>query len=344
MKNNFSFISFSYLYNLIKVNYLLIILSISFGSITGFFYYKFYPSKFEAICTFVVEEKSNAGGGGLNSLVSQLGFDVGGVSGSGLLSGDNILDIIKSRSIISEVLLSKIDSSDSKSKRLIHLKNIGGFFGFGKSYISDTIFKSDRAFSLNEQKLLSGLHEGIVKTDLTIERISRRGTIMRVKFNSENEQFTKLFCERLVTQAQQFYIDTKTRAMRTNVFVLQKRSDSLFTVLNSKSYRTADMQVVDANSALKTLSVPLDIEKRNGIIISTMYTEVTRNLEAGKMALAYQMPVIQMLDLPVFPLKFEKPKWYISILTGAILAFIASIVSLIRIDYKKITKAYKLNS
>ena len=68
--------------------------------------------KYEATSTFVVEEKSGSGGG-LAGLASQFGFDMNSLSaaGAGLFYGDNILDILQSRRILTEVLLSRVDSS-----------------------------------------------------------------------------------------------------------------------------------------------------------------------------------------------------------------------------------------
>jgi hypothetical protein len=68
--------------------------------------------QYEATTSFILEEKSATGGGGLSGLASQFGFDLGGLgAGGSIFSGDNILDILRSRHIVEKVLLSKIDSS-----------------------------------------------------------------------------------------------------------------------------------------------------------------------------------------------------------------------------------------
>ena len=49
---------------------------------------------FTAEATFILEEKSSSMGGGLSGLASQIGVDLGGLTGSsGLFAGDNILDM-----------------------------------------------------------------------------------------------------------------------------------------------------------------------------------------------------------------------------------------------------------
>src|SRR6476620_6214640 len=71
------------------------------GVLLGALYFNYYQKpKYEAVCTFILEEKQT-GLSGINGLASQFGFDVGGMSGAGsLFAGDNILDILKSKTII----------------------------------------------------------------------------------------------------------------------------------------------------------------------------------------------------------------------------------------------------
>jgi hypothetical protein len=87
------------------------------GGLCGFFYAISQKVSYTAKITFVLEEGkgASAGLGGLASLAGQFGVDVGGSSGGGLLSGDNILLYFKSPSLAREVLLSKFDSSSNAS-------------------------------------------------------------------------------------------------------------------------------------------------------------------------------------------------------------------------------------
>ena len=61
----------------------------------GLGYAYFEKDKFKAEATFIVEEKSGSKSG-LGALASQVGFDLGSLTGgsAGLFEGDNILDIM----------------------------------------------------------------------------------------------------------------------------------------------------------------------------------------------------------------------------------------------------------
>jgi hypothetical protein len=102
---------FSYVKTKIKWLIYILLILISFSIV---YYYFLQKPKYEASTTFILEEKSSSMGGGLSGLASQIGVDLGGLTGSsGLFAGDNILDIIRSRTIIEKVLLSKVDSTQN---------------------------------------------------------------------------------------------------------------------------------------------------------------------------------------------------------------------------------------
>ncbi|HEU0065017.1 MAG TPA: Wzz/FepE/Etk N-terminal domain-containing protein, partial [Flavisolibacter sp.] len=93
----------SFSHHLIK-RWWLILLFALIGAIIGVVYFNLQKPKYEAISTFILEEKQS-GMGGLSSIASQFGFDVGGLTGGGsLFAGDNILDILVSKKVVIEVL------------------------------------------------------------------------------------------------------------------------------------------------------------------------------------------------------------------------------------------------
>jgi uncharacterized protein involved in exopolysaccharide biosynthesis len=101
--------------------YKIILLITIITSIIGLIYGKLQPSTYKATSTFILEDKSGKGGGGLSGLASQFGIDVGGLTGggAGLFDGDNILEIIKSRAIIEKVLLTKMEEPASSKGQTI---------------------------------------------------------------------------------------------------------------------------------------------------------------------------------------------------------------------------------
>jgi uncharacterized protein involved in exopolysaccharide biosynthesis len=68
--------------------------------------------------------------------------------------------------------------------------------------------------------------------------------------------------------------------------------------LNNKSFAAAARQPLDINPGIRTAIVPVEIATRDKTVLATLYAEVTKNLEASKLLLSQQTPVIQLLDQP----------------------------------------------
>ncbi|MDE3236507.1 MAG: lipopolysaccharide biosynthesis protein [Bacteroidota bacterium] len=283
--------------------------------IGGVIYYFVQKPKYEAVATFVLEEKTSAGGA-LAGLASQFGFDVGGLGGStGFFAGDNILDILKSRSIVEKVLLSKVDSGVgiAKSNTLADL-----FLDFSKwkhkwrhkkeelANVSFVNCTPTNQHTLVQDSVLFKIYEALCKDYLSTDRLNKKGSIIRVSTVSVNNIFSKYFTERLVYEARKMYIDLKTSIAASNVERLQQRADSLLAIINAKSYQQASLQVLDLNPARKNEIVPVELSQRDKTIAMAVYSEVMKNLEVSKMTLSQQMPIIQLLDMPKFPLDDQK--------------------------------------
>jgi hypothetical protein len=315
-----SFIGF-----LLKKWYYIILMSIIGGAI-GAGYYMIQKPKYEAVCSFILEEKQS-GLGGLSGIASQFGFDLGGMAGGSIFAGDNILEILKSRNIINNALLSPVDSSSGK--KLIDL--LIEFNGWKKKWEDNQRLKginfyavtsSSQPLTLPQDSVLAMAQRSLIKNNIVIERLTKKGSIIQVSITAENEVFAKLLSERIVADAKEMYLQIKVGNSRSNVLNLQRKADSLLRLSNSKSYQTATSFVVDANPALRTAVVPSELNLRDKMVVQTLYVEVVKNLELNKIALMQQTPVIQILDSPIYPL-FNKSK------TLPVLVVIGSLVGLL---------------
>jgi uncharacterized protein involved in exopolysaccharide biosynthesis len=288
-------------------------------------YYFIQKPKYEGSASFILEEKNSSMGGSLSGLASQFGVDIGGLTGSaGLFAGDNILDILKSKTIIEKVLLSKVDSTSSTNKTTLadlyiewsKLKQKWS----GQDELSTISFSNCEIGKPNtrlQDSVLFVIYKRLTKTNLTVERVNKKGSIIEVSTISQNEVFSKLFSERLVSETMKMYINIKTGTALRNIQRLEKRSDSLMEILNSKSYKSASLQVLDANIAYKASSVPVEVSQRDKTVTYALYSEVVKNLEASRMALAGQTPIINLLDSSKYPLEDQKVSLTILLLIGA---------------------------
>ncbi len=278
-------------------------------------YYSLQKPAYLASTTFILEEKSSVGGG-LSGLASQFGVDIGGGFGnSSLFSGDNILDIIRSRTIIEKVLLSKIDSTNGAQAETladlyIQFNNLHKKWKDkdALSTLSFSNYVEKSSLCRLQDSILFNIFQSITKKNIVVDRLNKKGSIVLVTTTSANEVFSKLLTERVVLETMKMYIELKTSVAMRNVNRLQQRSDSLMQVLNAKSYKSASLQVLDANAAFKSSAVPVEVSQRDKSVTYALYTEVMKNLEASRMAMANQTPIINILDNAKYPLEKTQTK------------------------------------
>lgn len=264
-------------------------------------YYNQKPN-YQAVTTFILEEKSTPGSG-LAGLASQFGLDIGSLGGGSIFTGDNILDILRSKKIINEVLLTRLDSGKN-TQTLADL--FLDFKGWKKKWQNEADLKdvnfnnvqSLETLSLKQDSILNEIHSFIIKHALSADRLNKKGSIISVQVTATNSLFARLMTERVVSAAANLYLDIKTGTAQANIAKLQRRSDSLLVLLNQKSYVAAANQPLDINPGVKSAVVPLEIVSRDKTVLATLYAEVTKNLEVSKLILSQQTPVMQILDGP----------------------------------------------
>jgi hypothetical protein len=314
-----------------------LIISIFFiGSLLGLGYSFIEKPIYKAEFSFVLEDEKAGGGlSGALGLASQFGLDLGG-GGGGIFAGDNLLELMKSRSMVQKALLSPI-SINGKSQSLadyyisfrkmrddwedkVKLENLG------------YSIRSDRSkFNREQDSILMEIHEEIIKDFLTVAKIDKKLSILKVTVQTENESFSKAFIEALVSEVSQFYIETKTKKLTKNVAILQHQTDSVRNQLNR-----AISGVAQSNDAIPNLNAArqvlrsstqqrqIDVQANTAIL-----TELVKNLELSKLSLRKETPLIQVIDKPILPLpvaKFGKTK---GVLLGGFLAGFLVMIGLI---------------
>jgi len=300
------------------------------GGLAGFFYASKQIPTYSAKVTFVVEEgKSGTSSlGGLASLAGQFGLDVGGSSGGGLLSGDNILLYFKSPSLAREVLLSTFDSATNASIADVY----ASVYELKKDWsenakIGNVVFpilNSNASYSRLQDSLLQTIVNSIVTSQFSVARTDKKAGFIDVSSTMRNELLAKIYCERIVQKVVERYINIKTKRQNATVQKLQLRVDSIADLLKQKTVSSASLQnsssTMDINPLYRTgTSVAVESTLRDKTLLSTIFASVTQNLEMAKFTLSQETPVIQIVDSPILPLKKEKMSRLKTALLGSFL-------------------------
>jgi uncharacterized protein involved in exopolysaccharide biosynthesis len=282
--------------------------------------------QFQAETSFILEEKSAGGGGSLSGIASQFGIDLGGLgAGGSIFSGDNVLDILRSRQIVEKVLLSKADSNKgTNSPTLADL-----YLPQMHKTLPTVDFASvtyPKPMTRLQDSVLYLMFDKIIQKNLVVDRLNKKGSIIKVAVVSESEVFSKIFSDRLVYETIKLYVDQKTSVSNRNIARLEARADSLLRVLNNKSYQSANLQVLDANTAFRSTAVPVELSQREKSISFALFSEVVKNLEASRMSLASQTPIINMLDTSKYPLVNKKKSIWLLLGAATAAVFFCSFV------------------
>ncbi len=296
----------------------------TFGALIGLGYAFIKKDTYTAATTFVVEDNKSSGGGIASALAGQFGLDLGGLSGgSGVLQGDNVLELLKSKSLLKKALLTSYDSAGT----LTLADAYANAYGFTTKWASSN--KVGRAINFSSKKgvftrledsLLHVILKRITEKELSISKPDKKLSLFSLQITTRDEQLSQLLCQRLLAVTSSFYIDTKTKRVRGNVERLQQRVDSIKAVLNNKTYTaiSANRELLDANPAFtQGGEMQVEVTGRDKMVQAAIFGELTKNLEASKTALLQETPTIQIVDNPEMPLKKNEVSWLLALLAGA---------------------------
>lgn len=322
----------------------LIVLAGLIGGIWGYINANKIPTTYTAKVTFILEEgKNNSNGlGGLASIAGQFGVDVGGASGGGILSGDNILLYFKSPSLAREVLLTQFDSNKKESIADVYSRVYGLNKGRSRDDFDGAInfkpYSEGVTYTRLQDSMLLIICENIISSQFTVARTDKKASFIDVTTTMRDELLAKIYCERIVQRVVQRYINTKIQRQKATVDKLQHRADSIALLLKQKTISGASLQnsssTMDINPLFKTgTSVAVETAVRDKTLLSTIFASVTQNLELAKFTLSQETPVIQIIDSPMLPLKKIKQSVFRS---AIIYLFIFSFAISVILIFKKI--------
>ena len=299
----------------LKSKWTIIILAGVIGGLIGLTIAFFEKPTYKATLTFAMEEDKGGGGGGLSGalgLASSFGIDLGGAGGA--FTASNLTELMKSRLIVEKVLLSPMLFNGKKISIVeyyIQVNNLRKEWE-KKPALKNIQFlpNSDRnKFSLQQDSILQKIHKTLIdKEHLSIMQKDKKVTILSIDVISEDEIFSKIFCESIAKETSDFYVETKSKKARINTDVLQKQVDSVRYELNGAITGVAAEadNVYNLNPAFNIRGAAskkkqIDVQANTAIL-----TNLVVQLELAKITLRKETPLIQLIDRPILPLTKKK--------------------------------------
>jgi len=271
---------------------------------------------YRAAYVFSIEGSGASGASGaLSSIAGFMGF---GGGSTGAFSGDNIVELLKSKRLIEKALLSPTEINGKKETFIeyyIAAKEMRegceeAEKKEGVVTICDINFPLGQAretFTREQDSVLLQFSSAFLKNNIAVAKRDKKLAFVDFSVSSTDELFSKYFSEALLKEVSAFYIDTKTSISRKNIEIFQFQADSVRKLLNNALSSSAYYADGNVNAAKKVVGVQLQRIQMDIQIFGTAYAEMIKNIEMLKLDLARETPLIQIIDSPVLPL--DNDKW-----------------------------------
>jgi len=320
----------------------IVLLFVVIGASIGLAVSLFKRTQYTAELSFVLEEQSSGGAmGAAASIAAQLGVNFGGLGKSaGFFQDDNIIEFLKSRSMINQTLLSVVEF-DGKPERLVDryivYKDLRDEWQ-NNERIRNIVFQDTIGIYLQDS-LMATFYKRIINDHLEVAKPDKRLNIIEVKFESPDELFSKAFVETLITNASDFYIRTRTKRAKDNLDILTFQVDSVRRELNNaiRGVAAASDANPNPNRAFQSLRVASQLRTVDVQANTEILKELVANQELAKITLRNEKPIIQVLDKPILPLENDKlGKLKAIVIGGSLGGFLACLILLLIRLYRQI--------
>jgi hypothetical protein len=293
--------------------WVIILIAGIFGGALGLTYAYFKKPIYKAELSFALQDEKSGGGlSGAMGLASQFGIDLGGGGAGGEFSGDNLLELMKSRSMVEKALLTTINvkgKNETLAEFYIDFNKLReGWKGKQEENIHFLPDADRFKYTLKQDSILGIFHKSLIVDNLTVDKVDKKLSIISLSVNSTNELFSKYFTEILAKVVSDFYVKTKIEKSIKNVAILQRQTDSVRLILNGAISGVAELADINPNPNPQLQILHISSQRKQIDVQANIatYTELKRNLEIAKMSLLQETPLIEVIDRPILPLEKER--------------------------------------
>ncbi|HUZ58002.1 MAG TPA: hypothetical protein VMU83_04410 [Hanamia sp.] len=317
----------SFINGILKRWWLFVIIGLLSG-IAGIFYASKQKITYQSTLTFALDGGDGGDLSGAASLASQFGLNIGAGSNA-VFAGDNILEIMKSRRMVEQTLLS-IDTFDNKPFTFIqYFLNQNKNSNSKTSKTIDISFPAGQprsTFTYQQDSILYNTYNTFAKSYINADKPDRKYNIYEVNVTNPNEKFTKDFTDRLVSATNDFYISICTQKSKQTLDILEQRVDTMKRKVNSTIGSRAEIQDVNLNPAFSAAEVPILKQQANLQVYSGAYAEMFKDLEIARYQYLKQIPLMQIIDAANYPMKKIKVS---KLKTAVEFSFVACFITLL---------------
>ncbi len=301
-----------------------IILLFSIVSAVGFTAYQYSkPTTYTSNLTFMMGENKGTSFSGLESILAG-SFGLSGGGGGGNMK--KFLSLSKSRKIVGAALMQKKTIDGENDFYANHLMRVNNWEYFEDKentkrfwFTRDDFQKTD----VLENKVLKSLHGKVVGTKSTEgifkHEIDELSGIVNISIASESEEFSIEFLTDFFDLINQYFTQKTIEKNLETYTLIKNKVDSLQQTISTNEYRLAKetdsgRNLVLTMNKLEQLRLRKELE-----ILHIQYGEGMKNLAVSEYTLQSVKPMVQSIDLPIYPLRPSDISLPISVIIGGFL-------------------------
>jgi len=307
------------------------------GLAGGLCYAIFSRPDYSATVTFVVDGgNDNTAMGAYAGIAAQFGIDLAsGGAGNNLFSGSNIYELMKTRRLLENTLLTPVSIDGKKTllvDRYIRIKKLKKKWS-DDPLLKDVSFNKDTStYTLANNKAISIICKLLVKENLIFPANSDNSgsaALMSATVVSKDEQFSALFATNLMENVGKYYVSTITRTARATLSVLNHQLDSIREQLYGAMNHVASFSDKNINLVRQGPQVEQQKSSLKMQVNAAMYQQLISAVETAKMNLQKETPLFEIVDRPILPLDRKSPNRILWLTIGLFCGLLLSIIYLL---------------
>ncbi|WP_429377234.1 hypothetical protein [Mucilaginibacter sp. UYCu711] len=256
-----------------------------------------------------------------------MGFDATTGNPENIFSGDNIIELFKSRSLIGTALLSEVNSVSHQT--LLNYIAEHQYRAFYKK--AGPFGNNPKTYNAAQLKLYRSIITYVSRAFIVFKK-DKKLIFYIISAQSTNPDIAYYIAKCMLKQTSDFFIDTKTTVAATSVQLLKKEADSLGILLKSTFSSSASLidRTYNLNPSITIQRSSSQFTQARASAFTAAYIEVMRNLEIAKINLQKETPLYRIIDEPDLPLPPSTgPTLKAHIKRAAIIGLLLMLVALI---------------
>ena len=280
--------------------FLLVIVAI--GIVAGIFYADLEKPKFKSHLTFILNENDEDVNGNLLNIASHFGLSSVN-SGKSIFTSNNIVELIKSRRILEDALLST-DTFNNRPYRLIeYYLEISNYRSKSIKDIHYPVGLLKNNFTYRQDSLLYEVYLKFKKEYVKVKNPNKSLDVYEASVTSPDEKFTKLFTERIVADTYEYYVKIRTSKTKGVLDVFEERVAVIKTNLDNAIDAEGIGHDVNINTARSTAIVSLIQKQVNAKIYQAAYIAMYSNMQIARLSFLKKTSLMQIINGAEYPME-----------------------------------------